>query len=364
MPDLQTKLDRLTRDGELFDKLESGSVACYACGHTCRIAEGHRGFCKVRRNENGMLKVPWGYVAGLQADPIEKKPFAHFFPGATALTYGMLGCNLHCDFCQNWLTSQALRDPASDISGEYIQAVSPEQIVAAAKRSRAVILASSYNEPLITSEWSHAVFSLAKSQGLRTVYVSNGFATPDVLEYMRPVVDGMKIDLKTMQAAQYRALGGDLSVVLDTISAARALGLWVEVVTLVIPGFNDSTEELWDAARAITAVSADIPWHVTAFHPDYRKDATLPTPASTLQRAAEIGQEAGLQYVYAGNLPGRVGSLEDTHCPHCQKVLIHRRGYIILDYSITPAGACPACGTPIAGVWGEKPAGYPHIAAQ
>jgi len=362
MPELQVKLDQLNVDGELYEKLESGSVACYACAHTCRIAEGRRGFCKVRHNENGVLRVPWGYVAGLQADPIQKKPFTHFLPGATALTYGMLGCNLHCDFCQNWLTSQAMRDPASDMSGEYINAVSPEQIVAAAKRNRAIVLASSYNEPLITSEWSHAIFNLAKAQGLRTVYVSNGYATPDVLEYMRPVLDGMKIDLKTMQAAQYRALGGDLRVVLDTIDKARQLGLWVEVVTLVIPGFNDSTEELWDTARAVTAVSADIPWHVTAYHPDYHMES-VPTPASTLQRAAEIGQEAGLHYVYAGNLPGRVGSLEDTHCPHCQTTLIRRRGYIILGYSITSEGKCPSCGTAIAGVWGEKPSGYPHIAA-
>ena len=173
--------------------------------------------------------------------------------------------------------------------------------------------------------------------------------------FLRPYLSAYKVDLKTMQDRQYRKLGGVLNHVLDTIRSAREMGLWVEVVTLVVPGFNDSSEELWDAARFLVSVSPDIPWHVTAFHPDYKMDSSTNTPADTLRRAAEIGQEAGLRYVYAGNLPGRVGTYEDTFCPKCGKRLVQRRGYIILDYQITAAGTCPGCGTGIAGVWTDHP---------
>ena len=187
-----------------------------------------------------------------------------------------------------------------------------------------------------------------------SAFVSNGNATPEVLRYLRPYLSGYKVDLKTMQDKNYRKLGGVLQHVLDTIRLAHEMGLWVEVVTLVIPGFNDSHDELWEAARFLVSVSADIPWHVTAYHPDYKMRRT-PHPTDSLLRAAEIGQEAGLRYVYAGNLPGRVGSLEDTHCPHCQTRLIRRRGYVILDYRLTPEGTCPQCGTRIPGRWPEDP---------
>ena len=309
----------------------------------------------MRFNDSGELRVPWGYVSGAQVDPIEKKPFAHLLPGSDVLTFGMLGCDFHCDFCQNWLTSQALRDPTSDLSLDYVQRVTPEQLVNYAVRSGAELIASSYNEPLITSEWAVAIFKLARQAGLRCAFVSNGNATLEVLQYLRPYLSAYKIDLKTMNDRRYRSLGGVLKNVLDSIILAHTLGLWVEVVTLVIPGFNDSSEELWDAARFLTSVSPDIPWHVTAFHPDYKMPDPSPTPPLTLQRAAEIGQEAGLRYVYAGNLPGRVGSLEDTYCSNCLEPLIIRRGYTILAYKITAQGACPKCGTAVAGVWTDKP---------
>ena len=218
------------------------------------------------------------------------------------------------------------------------------------------MIASSYNEPLITSEWAVDIFKIALQAGLRCVYISNGNATPEVLDYLRPYLTGYKIDLKTMQDKQYRRCGGTLQHVLDSIQRARTLGLWVEVVTLVVPGFNDSPEELWEAARFLVSVSPDIPWHVTAFHPDYKKDDVPPTSARSLQQAAEIGQEAGLHHVYAGNLPGRVGSLEDTYCPKCSTVLVQRLGYSIRDYRITAEGTCPRCGTKIAGVWTDQPA--------
>ena len=351
MSSVQEKLDSLAKAGYLFSPEEGGAVRCQACAHRCRIQPGKRGVCLMRFNRGGQLFVPWGYVAAANVDPIEKKPFAHFLPGSDVLTFGMLGCNFHCDFCQNWVSSQTLRDPASDNSLAYIQQVSARDLVAYAVRSGAKAVASSYNEPLITSEWAIEIFKAAKEEGLRCAYVSNGYATPEVLHALQPYLDGYKIDLKCMTDAAYRELGGSLQVVLDTIRLARELGLWVEVVTLVIPGFNDSNEDLWEMARYLNSVSSDIPWHVTAFHPMYKLLDASATDSEALQRAAEIGQEAGLRYVYAGNLPGRVGSLEDTHCPKCQTALIQRTGYQVRSNRITAEGTCPDCGQKIAGVW-------------
>jgi len=352
---LAKMLDELTIEGELYTKQEEGAVRCTACAHRCLIREGKRGICQVRFNAGGKLRVPWGYVAGLQADPIEKKPFFHVLPGATALTFGMLGCDFHCGFCQNWLTSQALRDPQADDSINFIRKITPQQIVAFGRRMGAELVASSYNEPLITSEWAVAIFKEAVAAGMKCVYVSNGNATPEALEYLRPYLSAYKVDLKSMQDKNYRRLGGVLKNVLENIRRAREMGLWVEVVTLVVPGFNDSNEELWEAARFLAAVSPDIPWHVTAYHPDYQMTDPDPTPARTLLRAADIGREAGLRHVYAGNLPGRVEDYEATLCSKCNHPLVRRLAYTITDYQITAQGACPKCGAPVAGVWTANP---------
>jgi len=355
MASLGDVLDKLTTTGELYEKLPDGSVRCVACGHRCLIRQGRRGICQVRFNQGGELRVPWGYVAALQVDPIEKKPFFHVLSGSDALTFGMLGCDLHCAYCQNWLTSQALRDPESDYSINLIRRVTPEQIVSSALRSGAKVIASSYNEPLITSEWAVGIFRLAKQAGLKCVYVSNGNATPEVLRYLSPYLDAYKVDLKTMQDKQYRKLGAVLKTVQDSIVQAHQLGLWVEIVTLVVPGFNDSSEELMDAARFIRSVSADIPWHVTAFHPDYKMTEPPPTSVSTLIRAAEIGEEAGLNYVYAGNVPGRTKGYENTYCPACRKLLVERYGYMIQSYRLTAEGTCLGCGARIPGIWTDQP---------
>ncbi|KPK91908.1 MAG: pyruvate formate lyase-activating protein [Anaerolineae bacterium SM23_ 63] len=344
-------LDSMTVEGELYEHLENGDVRCNACGHRCLIRPGRRGICKVRFNREGVLYVPWGYVAALQSDPTEKKPFYHLLPGSDTLTFGMLGCDFHCDYCQNWVSSQALRDPASDVAGAYIQQVTPEDMVRHGLEMGAKVVGSSYNEPLITSEWAAAVFEKAVAADLKCVYISNGNATPEVLDYLNPYLVGFKVDLKTMQDRQYRRLGGVLQNVLDTIRLAYERELWVEVVTLVVPGFNDSTEELMDAARFIASISADIPWHVSAFRKNYKMTDPENTTSAALIRAAEIGQEAGLHYVYAGNLPGRVGEYEHTFCPSCNKRLIERLGYVILSYHLTDDGACPQCGTEIAGIW-------------
>jgi pyruvate formate lyase activating enzyme len=355
MSNLAQSLDQLTVEGELYEPISDNAVSCTACGHRCLIREGRRGICQVRFNRNGKLQVPWGYVGALQIDPIEKKPFFHVLPGEDALTFGMLGCDFHCSYCQNWISSQTLRDPDSAVSVNHIQRVSPEQIVSYALRSGARVVASSYNEPLITSEWAVSIFSLAQQEGLKCVYVSNGNATPEVLRYLQPYLVGYKIDLKTMQDRHYRKLGGVLNNVLDTIRLAKELGLFVEVVTLIVPGFNDSTEELLDTGHFIASVSRDIPWHVTAFHPDYKMTDPPPTSIATLIRAAEIGQEAGLNYVYAGNIPGRTKEYEHTLCPNCGTHLIERHSYVIQSYNLTEMGTCPKCGTEVPGIWTDKP---------
>jgi pyruvate formate lyase activating enzyme len=257
--------------------------------------------------------------------------------------------------CQNWLTSQAMRDPAADVSASLIRTMTPQEMVQLAHRTDASLVVSSYNEPLITSEWAVEIFKEAKKAGLMCAYVSNGNNTPEVMEYIRPYISAYKVDLKCMQDKNYRKLGGVLQNTLDGIKRAHELGLWVEIVTLTIPGFNDSNEELWDAARFIAGVSRDIPWHVTAFHKDYKMTDPDNTDAKTLVRAAEIGREAGLRFVYAGNLPGQVGDYEDTFCPGCNFRLVRRRGYVIKEYHLTGAGTCPQCGMNVPGIWHPYP---------
>jgi pyruvate formate lyase activating enzyme len=340
-------LDRETAPGHLWRR-EGERIRCLACGHRCLIAEGRRGICRVRFVRKGELRVPHGYVAGAACDPVEKKPFYHLYPGSDALTFGMLGCDFHCSYCQNWVTSQALRDPASLSS---FQPATPRGIVQAALRLNARLVVSSYNEPLITSEWAVEVFKVAHVHGLACAFVSNGNATPEALEFLRPWICAYKIDLKTFDDSRYRKLGGTLGAVTEGIRLVHRLGLWTEVVTLLVPGFNDSEAELRDMAAFIASVSPDIPWHVTAFHPDYRMQEPPATPAGHLIRACEIGKEAGLKFVYAGNAHGRVGEWEQTRCPRCHTVLIHRVGFLVLDYRIDPSGRCPDCAEPIPGIW-------------
>src|SRR3954465_8477558 len=252
------------RDGarEVWEPIDKNRIRCYSCGHECPIAEGPAGVCKVRFNQGGKLLVPWGYVGGVQCDPIEKKPFFHAYPGALAYSFGMLGCDLHCGYCQNWVTSQALRDPSA-ISPPL--KATPEALVKDALRPRPRATRSTYNEPLITSEWAVAIFQEAKRAGLVTAFVSNGNGTPQVLEYIRPNVDLYKVDLKSFDDRHYRQLGGRLEPILRTIRALHEMGFWLEIVTLLIPGFNDSPDELERAADFLAKVSADIPWHITAF---------------------------------------------------------------------------------------------------
>jgi pyruvate formate lyase activating enzyme len=352
---LRSILDQRVREADplLYERLDKNRVRCFSCGHCCPIPDGQPGVCKVRYNSGGTLYVPWGYVAGTQCDPIEKKPFFHAHPGALAYSFGMLGCDLHCAYCQNWVTSQALRDPNA-ISPPL--ETSPESLVRDAIAQGAQALVSTYNEPLITSEWAVAVFKEAKAAGLLTAFVSNGNGTPQVLDYVRPWLDLYKVDLKSFDDRHYHELGGRIAPILDSIRRIHQMGLWLEIVTLLIPGFNDSADELHRLTEFIAGISFDIPWHVTAFHGDYKmqNDVARDTNAEDLLRAVEIGQQSGLRYIYAGNLPGMVGDWEDTRCPQCSETLIKRHGYLIEDYRLTAEGRCPKCATEIPGRWSAR----------
>jgi pyruvate formate lyase activating enzyme len=355
VPTLRTILDEQVREADpaLYEKLPNNRVRCFACGHCCPIPEGQPGVCKVRYNRGGTLYVPWGYTAGTQCDPVEKKPFFHAHPGALAYSFGMLGCDLHCAYCQNWVTSQALRDPEA-VSPPL--AAEPELLVRDAIAQGAKILVSTYNEPLITSEWAVAVFKQAKAAGLITGFVSNGNATPQVLEYLRPWLDLYKVDLKSFDDRHYHELGGRIAPILDSIRRIHQSGLWLEIVTLLIPGFNDGADELRQLTEFIANISPDIPWHVTAFHGDYKmqNDVARDTNSEDLLRAVEIGRQSGLRHIYAGNLPGSVGEWEDTRCPNCNETLIERYGYLIKNYRLTADGRCPKCATAIPGRWSAK----------
>ncbi len=347
-------LDELTREGELYHSLEDQRVECFACAHRCKIRDGQRGICKVRFNRHGKLYVPWGYAVSVAVDPIEKKPFYHVLPGSGALSFGMLGCDLHCSYCQNWITSQALRDPYAGIEPKKID---PDRMVELAVKYHCDVVVSTYNEPLITSEWAKDIFVRAKKHHFLCGYVSNGNATREVLEYLRPVTDCYKIDLKTFQDKQYRKLGCTLQAVLDTIEMAHNMGFWVEIVTLLVPGFNDSESEIRDIARFIQSVSPEIPWHVTAFHRDYKMTEPRDTTPQDLLRAAEIGKEEGLWFVYAGNIPGAVKDFEDTFCPNCGESLIRRFGFHIVENRLRE-GKCPACSSRIPGLWTKPSASH------
>jgi pyruvate formate lyase activating enzyme len=280
---------------------------------------------------------------------VERRPYeGYVYNLETASRHTYLANFAVVHNCQNWVTSQALRDPGA--LSEPMD-VSPSQLVDIAQRYDAKLVATSYNEPLITSEWAVDVFKEAKRRGFTTAYISNGNATRQVLEYIRPWTNCYKIDLKSMRDKAYRSLGGKLENILNGIRMVHEMGFWLEIVTLTIPGFNDSDEELRDIATFLVGISPAIPWHVTAFHKDYKMLDPDNTPAETLIRGAKIGEAAGLQYIYAGNLPGRVGEYENTRCPQCQTTLIRRFGYRILEDRLSGSGRCFNCGNSIPGVW-------------
>ena len=356
---LEEQLAEHTRESTLCERLDGDRVRCVACAHRCPIPAGFAGVCKVRFNRGGKLYAPYGYVSTIQCDPIEKKPFFHVRPGSEALSFGMLGCDLHCGYFQNWLTSQTLRDSRS--TTDFVP-IDPQRIIGEAILAGADAVVSTYNEPLITAEWAVEVFRLAHQAGLLTGMVSNGNATPEALRYLRPWVDLYKVDLKSFNDRRYHQLGGRLAPILAGLALIHEMGFWLEIVTLIVPGFNDSDEELWSIARFIEDISPDIPWHVTAFRRQYRMMSASDTPAATVVRAYEIGRNAGLHFVYTGNLPGAAGAREETFCPACDTQLIRRRGFHIVESRVGEGGTCPECDANIPGVWSRpvRVAGVPR----
>ncbi len=347
-----------------FFKLEKeGVIRCLACPHHCLLAEGQRGICGVRINQNGELRLlVWGKAVGMHPDPIEKKPLFHFLPGTKALSFGTLGCNFACRFCQNWFQSQAPKkirnlgktDQVLDLINQVSQDYQPEAIVALAQELGCPTIAYTYNEPVIFLEYALATMKLAKKKGLRNIWVSNGFISREAFEAIKDYLDGINIDLKSFHPDFYRRLcSARLEPVLENIARFWQNKIWIEVTTLIIPGENDSAEELEKIARFLFQISPDLPWHVTAFHPDYQMLDKPVTPREKLIEAWRIGKRLGLNYVYLGNIIDQEHS--STYCPNCRQLLISRDGYQLIEIVGLNQGQCRFCGQKIAGVWsGEK----------
>ncbi|HUT85845.1 MAG TPA: AmmeMemoRadiSam system radical SAM enzyme [Elusimicrobiales bacterium] len=345
------EIDKYVRKTNLCKKLSQDRVKCLACAHQCTINKEMRGICAVRINKDGNLMAPYGYVSGLGVDPIEKKPFFHFLPSEPAVSFGMFGCNFRCEFCQNYTISQVIKD--KDIKPSSPERISSDKIIDYAKKTKSRIITSTYNEPFITIEWAREIFQKAKKQNMYCCFVSNGFASEASLKYIAPLLDACNVDLKTFSDENYsRVTGGRLKPVLDTIIRLKETGIWTEVITLVIRGFNDSDDELNHIAKFIAGVSKDIPWHVTAFYPAYKWLDREPTEMSDLKRAYEIGKANGLNYVYAGNITGH--DFENTYCPKCKSLLVKRSGFGVLENKLMTADSkakCFKCNTQIPGVW-------------
>lgn len=334
------------REAMLWESLGEGRIRCNLCAHRCIIPPGRRGICMVRENRDGTLyTLVYGRLVAVAVDPIEKKPLFHFLPGADALSIATVGCNFRCEFCQNYHISQYPRDHGGRIFGDE---VSPEEVVSQAERSGSRVIAYTYTEPTVFFEMAYETARLAHARGIKNVFVTNGYMTREALEEISPYLDGANVDLKAFREETYRRhMGATLQPVLDTIEGMYQRGIWVEVTTLIIPGLNDSEEELRWIAEFIRGISPDIPWHISRFFPSYRMQDRPPTPVSTLFRAYEIGKEVGLNHVYLGNLPGEK---EDTICPRCGATLIKRYGFLV-ERNDVAEGRCPHCGTEIAGVW-------------
>lgn len=334
------------KEALLYDRLEGGAAACRLCAHRCRIPEGRRGLCGVRENRAGTLySLVYGQAIALSSDPIEKKPLFHFLPGTRALSVATAGCNFTCRHCQNADISQSPRENGT-IPGREI---SPAELVQAARREGCRTIAYTYTEPTIFFEYALDTARRAAEEGIKNVFVTNGYMTAEALEMIAPVLDAANVDLKSFRDEFYREIcGARLKPVLETIEKMPELGIWIEVTTLVIPGYNDSEEELGEIAGFLAGVDPSIPWHVSGFFPTYRLTDAPPTPPSALRRAREIGLAAGLRHVYTGNLPGDDG--ENTFCHSCGKQIVGRTGYRVGEINIRE-GSCSFCSAPVAGVW-------------
>jgi len=334
-------------DAMLWEPLADQKVRCHLCGHECVIAAGKYGLCRVRENVAGQLKtLTYDAVVSMNVDPIEKKPLFHFLPGTRSLSIATPGCNFQCEFCQNWQISQSPRD-GGGISG---QAISPAQLITAARQYDCSSISYTYTEPTVFFELAYDTSKLAHANGLMNCFVSNGFMTPLAVEKIAPYLDAINVDLKAFRDETYkRVMKARLQPVLTCLKALVAAGIWVEVTTLVVPGMNDSEAELDDIAHFIAdELGRSVPWHVSRFHGDYRMTSAEATPLPTLELACRLGKQAGLKYVYSGNVPGHAD--ESTHCSACGEIVIERVGFSTRAISLAE-GACSHCGQEIEGLW-------------
>jgi pyruvate formate lyase activating enzyme len=341
------------KEALLYEEQEDQKVRCNLCAHRCLIALGQKGVCQVRENKDGILySLVYGLPLSQAVDPIEKKPLFHFFPGSTSFSIATVGCNFRCSFCQNADISQMPRD-RGQIMGHR---VAPEEIVRAAQRHGSSSIAYTYTEPTIFFEYTYDIAALAHEAGIASVYVTNGYMTPEMLDLFsglvtshEPWLHAANVDLKAFRDETYRRVcGARLAPVLESLIKMKKLGVWVEVTTLIVPELNDSESELREVATFIASeLGVETPWHVSRFHPDYKMRDRSSTQPQTLRRAYQLGREAGLRYVYVGNMPG--AHLEDTHCPNCDAVVIGRWGFQV-RYRNLRNGTCSQCGAEIDGI--------------
>lgn len=336
----------MIKEAMLFRKEKDRKTTCFLCQHRCLIAPSKFGICGVRKNIEGTLfSHVYGEVIAAHVDPIEKKPLFHFLPGSLSFSIATPGCNFRCPFCQNWQISQKTKR-GEDSCDE--SPLSPEEAVRTAERYDCQSISYTYTEPTIFFEYAFDTSKLAKKKGIGNVFVTNGYMTPEALEEIHPYLDACNVDLKSFREEFYTEMcQAHLEPVLESIRVMKRLGIWIEITTLILPGQNDSDEELTEIAEFISQVSADIPWHISRFHPDFKYKAGVPTPIESLRRAFAIGKKAGLQYIYIGNVSGES---ENTLCPHCRKVLVRRHGFDTRNMDVKNS-KCVFCGHPIAGIF-------------
>ncbi|MGA1867240.1 MAG: AmmeMemoRadiSam system radical SAM enzyme [bacterium] len=335
----------MKREAMLFNTKEDLKVQCLLCGHKCVIKEGMYGICGVRENQGGRLYTyTFGELIAMHIDPIEKKPLYHFLPGSQSLSIATPGCNFKCDFCQNWQISQ---HKAHDFHNLNLYSATPGEIVHKAQGEGCQSISYTYTEPTIYFEYAYEIAQLAQKERIYNIFVTNGFMSQEALDTIHPYLDAANVDLKSFREPFYKNIcHGRLKVVLESIELMHTLNVWVEITTLIVPDLNDSKEELKDIANFIASINKDIPWHVSRFHGDYKLGSTQFTPLNTMHMAKELGHEAGLRYVYLGN----VRSDNNTYCPTCKALLIDRSFYVASKNTIEDS-KCPKCGTKIEGIW-------------
>jgi pyruvate formate lyase activating enzyme len=329
----------------LYKEAGDNKVDCYLCAHRCRISEGKYGVCRVRKNEGGELySMVYGDVIAANMDPIEKKPLYHFLPGTLSYSIATVGCNFRCGFCQNWQISQVAGE---DIPRSGAKRMMPEEIVNQAMRMDSASVSYTYTEPTIFFEYAYETAKLATEKGIRNVFVTNGYMTAEALEMIKPYLDAANVDLKYFKDESYRKIcKARLRPVLDSIKKMKDLGIWVEVTTLIVPGENDSDEELESIAEFLVSIDAYMPWHISRFFPNYNYPSVAPTPLDTINKTMKIGEQAGLKFIY----PGNIGQENSTACPSCGAELLSRSAFTVFQNRLDK-GRCHKCTTPIQGIW-------------